>query len=273
MIPKLQLGVSTAAFFPHTLEETFDILAQQPWRGIEFMPQTPDECRPAFAEELMRLANGRFQFCGIHFPQILAPFLYNPYPGAFAYGQQLCRDIGALAGKLGCTTIVVHGPWANMSEGAFLNASLANLRLLCDTTAVYNVTIALENTPSCPLTDSPARLLAFGQQIDRPNLGYTVDITHAYQLDQDPMIYIEGVPIIAHIHASDFDTTTNQRHTAPGDGVVDWENIITTLRHKGFAGNFILELLPETLGNDPVKTLQTATALLDPLFADWPGAA
>jgi sugar phosphate isomerase/epimerase len=237
------------------------------------MPQTPDECRPAFAEELVRLGNGRFQFCGIHFPQILAPFLYNPYPGAFAYGQQVCRDVGALAAELGCATIVVHGPWANMSQGSFLEASLANLRLLCDATIDAGVTIALENTPSCPLTDAPEKQVAFARQIDRPNLGFTVDITHAYQLGQDPMIYIEGVPEIDHVHASDFDTATDQRHTAPGNGVVDWPTIIAALRQKGFAGNFIMELLPNTLGDDPVQTLQTAVALLDPLFADWPVAA
>lgn len=270
MTTKPRLGVSTSAFFPKPLEETFDILAQQPWRGIELMPQTPEECRPEFAKALLELADGRFQFYGIHFPQILSPFLYNPYPGSFAYGQQLCTDLGNLAGALGCSSIVIHAPWENMSAGSFLEATLANFQLLCDTCAPHNVQVALENVPSTPLSSSPETMVAFAEMVDRPNLGFTVDITHAYQLGQDPMIYLEELPRIAHVHASDFDTATEQRHTAPGNGVVDWPAIIGALRKRGFSGNFILELLPKTLGEDPVQTLQQCTALLDPLFADWP---
>jgi sugar phosphate isomerase/epimerase len=263
---RIRFGVSTAAFFPKPLEETFQILDQQPWKHIEFMPQTPDECRPGFASKLAAINAGRLKFCAIHFPQILAPFLYNPYPAALEYGQRLCVDLGELTGALGCSSIVVHGPWENMSTGAFLDATLSNLRLLCDTCAKHDVIVAVENTPSSPLCRSPEGMLAFAKLIDHPNIGFTVDITHAYQLGQDPMIYINGLPEIAHIHASDFDTATEHRHTPPGDGVVNWSEIIAALLSKGFSGNFVLELLPKTLGDDPVKTLQQSAALLEPLF-------
>lgn len=269
MDDRLRLGVSTAAFFPHSLQETFDILAQQPWRGIELMPQSPQECFPEFAETLFALSDGRFEFCGIHFPQILAPFLYNPYPSAFAYGQDLCRGLGELAGALGCTTIVVHGPWENMSKGAFLEATLANLRLLCDSAVGQGVMIALENTPGSPMGSSPETLIAFAEQIDRPNLNYTFDVTHSYQMKQDPMVYLRDLPSIAHVHASDFDLKTNQRHTPPGQGSVDWPAIVGALWDRGFAGNFILELLPDTMKPDPVTALQACTALLNPLFDRW----
>jgi sugar phosphate isomerase/epimerase len=260
--------VSTAAFFPRDLERTFGVLAQQPWRGIELMPQAPSECRPEFADYLNTLGGGRFVFCSIHFPQILDPFLYNPYPTAFKYGQQLCHNLAELACVLGCSTIVVHGPWENMSNGIFLKATLSNLRLLCDVSLKYDVIVALENTTSSPYGRAPQAMLDFAKVIDRPNLGFTVDITHAYQMGQNPMIYIQSLPEIAHIHASDFDTATGKGHMPPGQGVVDWSAIIGTLHERGFAGNFILELLPKTLGDDPVQTLQECTALLDSFFGD-----
>ena len=261
-----RLGVSTAAFFPKPLEETFRILEQQPWNCIEFMPQTPDECKPAFAASLEALGAGSFTFYAIHFPQILAPFLYNPYPSAFEYGQKLCTDLGELGGALGCSTVVVHGPWGNMSTGPFLDATVSNLRLLADVCARHNVVVALENTPSSPLGRSPEAMLDFARIIDRPNMGFTVDITHAYQLGQDPMIYINALPEIAHVHASDFDTETEQRHIPPGAGMVDWPGIIAALLAKGFSGNFVLELLPETLGDDPAKTVWQCASLLGPFF-------
>lgn len=259
-------GISTSAFFPRPIEETLEILSRQPWRGVELMPQAPFECTPAFGRKLLELGEGRFDFCGIHFPQILAAFLYNPDPSASEFGQQLSRDIAELAGVLGSTTIVVHGPWTNMSEGDYLRATLANMRAMCDVGAPHGVTIALENTPSSPNGGSVESMVRFAEQVDRPNFGFTFDVTHTYEMGQEPWPYLEGLPAIAHVHASDFDLATNRRHTAPGDGDVDWPRVIGQLASRGFDGNFILELLSSTLGEDPADTLRCAAALLDPMF-------
>lgn len=266
---KLHLGISTAAFFPLSLEETFAILAPLPWKAIELMPQTPEECMPSFAPRLWEQAGGRFDFCAIHFPQILAPFLYNPYPGAFSFGQEISAGIAELAGALGCRVIVVHAPWKSMSHGAFYEATLKNLRLLCDTGRPYGVTIGLENTPSSPFAGSPQALQAFAKEIDRQNLDYTVDITHAHQMGQDTLDYIENLPSIAHVHASDFDLAGQRRHLLPGKGDVDWTGVMEGLNRKGFHGNFILELLPETLGADPAAGLAESIAFLEPYLENW----
>jgi sugar phosphate isomerase/epimerase len=266
-------GVSTSAFFPRPIEDTLELLAQQPWRGVELMPQAPSECTPEFGERLLHLGNDRFDFCGIHFPQILAPFLYNPYPAAFEYGQRLSRDLVTLAGVLGSRTIVVHGPWPNMATGPFLDATLANLRLMCDLGLERGVTIALENTPSSPMGASPSAMTTFAAQVDRPGLGFTFDVTHTYEMRQEPMPYLRELPSIAHVHASDFDAATNTQHTAPGHGVVDWQVVVRTLAARGFSGNFILELRAASLGEDPVRTLCDSAALLDPIFDDAYGNA
>lgn len=273
MAARPTLGVSTSAFFPKPIAETLAILADQPWRGVELMPQAPSECRPAYGERLLELGAGRFDFCGIHFPQILAPFLYNPDPSAFAFGQELSADIAKLAGVIGARAIVVHGPWSNMSEGAFLEATLANLRLLCDTAAPHGVTIALENTPSSPMGASVASMTAFAAKVGRSNFGFTFDVTHTYEMGQEPWPYLEGLPSIAHVHASDFDLASQRRHTLPGDGDVDWPRVIGALAQRGFNGNFILELLKSSLGDDPAASLRQATALLDPLIDDAYAAA
>lgn len=260
------VGVSTSAFFPRPIAETFAVLDQQPWRGVELMPQAPYECTPAYGRELLAIAAGRFDLCGIHFPQILAAFLYNPDPNAFAFGQQLSRDVAELAGTIGARTIVVHGPWARMSVGAYLEAGLANLRTMCDVGLPHGVTVAVENTPSSPVGVSPRSMVDFAELVDRPNLGFTFDVTHTYEMGLEPWPFLEGLPSIAHVHASDFDLATQRRHTAPGDGDVDWHRVIGLLARRGFAGNFVLELLESTLGEDPAATLRSAAALLDPVL-------
>ncbi len=259
-------GVSTSAFFPRPIQDTLSILANQPWRGVELMPQAPSECAPAYGRHLLDLSGGRFDFCGIHFPQILAPFLYNPDRSAFEFGQQLSRDVAELAGVIGARAIVVHGPWAKMADGAYLEATLANMRAMCEVGAPHGVTIALENTPSSPVGSSVETMVRFAELVDRSNFGFTFDVTHTYEMGQDPWRYLAGLPSIAHIHASDFDLATQRRHTAPGDGDVPWPRLIEALAARAFTGNFVLELLASSLGDDPAGTLRHSAALLDPLF-------
>jgi len=267
------VGVSTSAFFPKPIAETLAILSDQPWRGVELMPQAPSECAPAYGKQLLDIGSGRFDFCGIHFPQILAPFLYNPDPSAFAFGQQLCREIAELAGVIGARAIVVHGPWAKMAVGAFLEATLANFRLMCDVGVVNGVAIALENTPSSPMGASVATMTQFAALVNRPNFDYAFDVTHTYEMGQEPWSYLDGLPSITHVHASDFDLASQRRHTAPGDGDVDWPRVIGKLAQRGFRGNFVLELLESSLGEDPAATLRAAAALLDPIIDEAYAAA
>lgn len=266
MTKRPTVGVSTSAFFPRPIAETFAILDAQPWRGVELMPQAPYECTPAYGRELLEIAAGRFDLCGIHFPQILAPFVYNPDPHAFAFGQELARDVAELAGTIGARTIVVHGPWTNMGEGAFLEAGLANLRTMCDVGRHHGVTIAVENTPSSYVGTSPRSMVDFAALIDRPNVGFTFDVTHTYQMGLEPWPFLEELSGIAHVHASDFELATKRRHTVPGDGDVDWRRVLRVLADGGFTGNFILELVESSFGADPAATLRSAAALLDPLL-------
>lgn len=259
------LGISTAAFFPRSLEKIFAILKEQPLRELELMPQAPSECRPDFARELAGYCGDEFHFCAIHFPSILQAFFTNPYPAAQEYGRQLCHDVAALAGALRADVIVVHAPWERMSSGSFLETTIENLRVLCDAAAEHGVTVGLENLVSAPLVRTPQDLLSFAARIDHPNLGFVLDITHAHETGQDPLAFVEQVSPLVHIHASDFDPSKGQ-HRVPGDGIVRWKRLAEGLRRVDFCGQIVMELVPGAFGDDPSADLRRGAEFLEEVF-------
>lgn len=259
------LGISTAAFFPHSLEEIFAILRGQPLRELELMPQAPSECRPEFARELAGYCGDEFHFCAIHFPSILQGFFTNPYPAAREYGRQLCGNIAALAGELGVKVIVTHAPWERMSSGPFLDVTIENFRVLCDACAERDVTVGLENLVSSPLVRTPKDLLTFAARIDHPNLGFVLDITHAHETGQDPVSFVEQVSPLVHIHASDFDPHKGQ-HRIPGDGIVDWKRLADGLRRADFSGQIVIEVVRGAFGDDPSADLKRGAEFLRGIF-------
>src|SRR5690606_36838248 len=130
-----------------------------------------------------------------------------------------------LTGTIGARTIIVHGPWTSMGEGALLEAGHTNLRTMCDVGRHHGVTIAVENTPSSYVGTSPRSMVDFAALIYRPNVGFTFDVTHTYQMGLEPWPFLEELSGIAHVHASDFELATKRRHTIPVDGDIDWRRV------------------------------------------------
>jgi len=259
------LGISTSAFFPRSLPEIFAILREQPLRNIELMPQAPSECRPEFADELVRHGGADFSVRSIHFPLTLQAFLYSPQAFACEFGKELCRGIVGLAGAVGAGTIVAHAPPDQAVARFSLERIIENVRYLCDTAAERGITVGLENLVSTAVARTPADMQAFAAALGDPNVGYVLDVTHAHNWGQDPLDFVEQLSPLVHIHASDYNPHTGQ-HRVPGDGVVHWRRLAQGLQRTGFAGTLIMELSGEALGANPAAALQRGVAVLQDAF-------
>jgi len=260
----IHLGVSTAHFFPRPLDEIFAILRQQPLRCIELMPQSPAECQPGFAAELRRAAGDDFAFSSIHFPLILEPFLFNPYPSAREFGRELCRGLAQLAAALESSVVVVHSPPDRMSGPPFLQVARENTAYLCAQCGQHGVQIALENTASGPVR-SPEQMRQWAASIGHANLAFALDTTHAHQAGLDPLDFIIGLPELMHIHASDY-LCSKGPHQPPGTGEVNWSQLAQALAQRDFQGHIVLELSTETIGEDPIQTLRESASFLAAVF-------
>lgn len=153
-----------------------------------------------------------------------------------------------------------------MSAGVFLQAAIDNLRELCDAAAEHGVVVGIENLLSSPLVRAPSDMRAFALSINRPNLGYVLDVTHVCESGQNLLDFVEQLSPLVHIHASDFHPSEGQ-HLVPGDGTVDWKRLADALKRAEFCGPIVMELVPKALGEDPAAALRRGAAVLEKAFS------
>lgn len=81
--------------------------------------------------------------------------------------------------------------------------------------------------------------LALAKMVDRPNFGLMVDTYHMYLEDEDMFrSFVEGAPLIWHIHFSD------SNRCYPGSGEIDYEKVVQVLESTGYDGFVSLEIRP-----------------------------
>jgi len=257
-------GVSTSAFFPRDLPAIASLLRAQPLRHVELMPQAPQECNPSFSKILRDSLGESFLVSSIHFPLVLHHFLADPYPAARAFARQLCRNLAELAESLGARTIIVHGPPRGMVGPDFLTVSQENIGYLADHCRRYGVTVALENTVG-GVTETAIAIQSWIQTINRANVACCLDVGHAHRCGQDPILMARDLPNLVHIHVHGFHPDLGDHRTLQ-DGIVNWTDLSHQVQARDYQGGIVLELKPETLGDNPPQTLQRDVEFLLQVF-------
>lgn len=109
--------------------------------------------------------------------------------------------------------------------------------------------IAVENLPRSCLARNSKELLELLESNDKLRVCY--DTNHL--LDQDTFEFISDVgDKIVTIHVSDYDFV-NERHWLPGEGQLDWQEVLKALKNIGYNGPWMYELefeCPETILRD-----------------------
>jgi sugar phosphate isomerase/epimerase len=156
--------------------------------------------------------------------------------------------------------IIVHGPARDMTGPDFIAVSQDNIGYLADCCCKHGIVVALENTMG-GVTASAEHLQAWLRTINRKNLAACLDVGHAHRAGLDPVVMVRALPDLAHIHVHGFHPDLGD-HRPLQDGIVNWENLATVLRQRHYTGGIVIELKPETLGENPTETLQRDVDLL-----------
>ena len=113
----------------------------------------------------------------------------------------------------------------------------------------YGAVIAVENLPRTCLGNCSKEILELISVDTR--LRVCFDTNHLLGEKMETFILAVGNKIIT-THVSDYDAI-NERHWLPGEGVIDWGNLIDALEKVGYKGPWLYEIgfgIPKTILRD-----------------------
>jgi 2-keto-myo-inositol isomerase len=191
------------------------------------------------------------------------------------------HELGNIAQSIGCPTVVVVPsplPDRNMSWADVMSEYVNVLRNLSDIARQYGIKLSFEflGFGWCSVR-TPRAALEIIQNVNRENVGLTIDTAHFYgggglmsELNQ-----LDPKRIFA-FHLDDLEDTpkeaiTDSTRLLPGLGVVPLEDICGRLERIGYSGPCSIELFrpeywnwePQELAN---KTYEAAFKILSPYF-------
>jgi len=121
------------------------------------------------------------------------------------------------------------------------------------------------------LIESTEQYLAFAERIQSPHLGLNFDIGHMYCVGEDPAHSIRRLARhIRHVHLEDIAATRVHQHLIPGEGAIDFTEVLAALREVNYRGWVTIELYPYV--SDPDLAATTALARIAPLLERLTGS-
>jgi len=151
-----------------------------------------------------------------------------------------CLDGLAAAGV---ARIVVHQAETGLDDNTRVPPqSVDAVGELCETGGERGVRILVEN-----FGRFPTRLCVdLCRQVDSEHLGIVIDTGHAHHtpLDVADEIRVAG-PFLESLHVHDnAGPEAGDQHLPPGFGTIEWPKVLSALGDVGYAGPFMMEIIP-----------------------------
>jgi sugar phosphate isomerase/epimerase len=224
---------SSAAFFARPLSDTFRLVAETGYGGVEVMvtkdpaSQDPARMRALAAEHGLEIG-------AIHAPSLL---LTRKVWGTDPVGK-IYRSI-EVAEEAGIPLVVMHPPYRwQLGYRRWLTERLPTL------SERTGVTVALENMFPVRMGDRGVTFHA-NQDLDEldglPNL--VLDTSHAAVAEHDLVeVRRRFGDRVRHVHLSDNAGKGWDSHLPPGEGILDLDAFLDDLARDGYGGGVALEV-------------------------------
>ena len=238
----LQVGLSTGSG-ERTLNEPFlASLAEAGIAGIEISNAYLDSAMQEDYRYLPALAaKYNIEIWSYHIP--FAPFeRIDPSQKALAaFTVDTFSELIKMKSELGIRRVVIHPsgePIAEEDRAERMKVAKESFAALAKVAAACGVQIAIEDLPRTCLCRNSAEMLDLLSA--DPTLRVCFDTNHL--LTENPADFVRAVGkkiITTHVSDCDF---LNERHWYPGEGKVNWPELMRALDEVGYDGPFLYEL-------------------------------
>lgn len=143
--------------------------------------------------------------------------------------------------EIGIDKFVIHPssePIKDEDRRVQMNCAKENLAELAEIAGKCGAVLAVEDLPRTCLGKNSDEILELISA--HPSLRVCFDTNHLLKEDIPTFIRKVGNKIIT-IHVSDFDFM-NERHWLPGEGDIDWQDVICALQEVGYSGPWLYEI-------------------------------
>ncbi len=259
----MQLGISTACFYPLPIEQALDQIGKLGLRAVEIFFNTESEYFDPLLAEIERHVQGNgLEVRSIH------PFS-SANEGILLFSEYTRRTEDAFAQyqryfetgqRLGAKYFTFHGErrMGIDTDGGIIDRKLKVYRRLVETAAVYGLTFTQENVAWCRSAD-PGYLRELYENV--PELRYTLDIKQAHRAGQDWRRFLNAVgDRICNIHLNDFDE--KQSCLLPGEGSMDYDAFFAALAELGYDRQVLIEVYKDNFSS--LDQIRQAVARLAP---------
>ncbi len=128
---------------------------------------------------------------------------------------------------------------------------------LCSKAEENGIKVALENSPKGGR--NAQEMLNVIKEVGHRNLFPMIDTTEAVESGEDPAKMIRELDVI-HMHVSDH--KGEKKHIIPGEGSLDWNEIVSALKEKDYKGLVVVEPSYRYLLENPVDEMKKALEFL-----------
>ena len=257
-------GYSTVGFTDRNIEKALDAIAGIGFGYAEILGQDPHVAIPLKGRPLSRFRKGleeRNLSNTVH-----APLGVNTLGGPDEDWRQkavgVLSDYIRFAGEINAEAVIIH-PIPNpifVSDTSIrdisarlIDSTRRSLDELIPLAAESGPSLLLENLPY--ICDYPLRSMKELRELvdlyPAEHVGLVLDTGHAAVIGDDPVdeIRIAGNRLLGlHLHDSD---GKEDQHWAPGEGVLNWNTIVSALRSNNYRGVLMFEAANGRLDETP----------------------
>lgn len=255
-----QVGLSSCGF--SLTEDNFKRLAESGIAAIEISMPSDQYAQINYREILEFSKRYQVGLWSYHLP--FSPFrvidISSPSKEIREHSVELYTELIGKATDIGIDKFIVHPSGEPIEESARaerMKHSIETLDRLAEIAHRHGAIVAVEDLPRSCLGRTAAEIRELISANDK--LRVCFDTNHLL-VDTNLNFMTQLSDKIVTVHVSDYDFV-DEKHWLPGEGSVDWSELLATLRAINYRGPFLYEI--------SLKPLKTLPRSRDLTFADF----